>query len=157
MIDKQPTSLTFSHNDGTVPSKFLLAFQILQMMYWLFFLKILANWSCMAGSNFLHWSTQKILSGRMVRDGEKPHVSFKAYNRIKNILYVSIHSYLNRHIFKWYIKKGAMSVTSRRINKCPTPKQRFSDKFPTARTYKIANSWQMPRGDGHAWNWLNHY
>ena len=102
---------------------------------------------------------QKILSGRMVRDGEKPHVSFKAYNRIKNILYVSIHSYLNRHnYFKWYIEKGAMSITSRRIDKCPTPKQRLSDKFPTARTYKMTNSWQMPRRDGHTnWNWLSHY
>ena len=29
---------------------------------------------------------QKILSGRMVRDGEKPHVSFKAYDRIKIFL-----------------------------------------------------------------------
>ena len=93
----------------------------------------------------------------MVRDVEKPHVSFKAYNCIKIILYVSIHSYLNRHIFKWYIEKGVMSIASRRIDKCPTPKQRFSDKFPTARTDKMTNSWQIPTGDGHAWNWLSHY
>ena len=56
-----------------------------------------------------------------------------------------------------------MSITSRRIEKCPTPKQRFSDKFPTARTEKMTNSWQMPRGgggrgrNGHTWNWLCHY
>ena len=50
-----------------------------------------------------------------------------------------------------------MSITSRRIDKCPTPKQRFSDKFPTARTDKMTNSWQIPTGDGHAWNWLSHY
>ena len=48
----------------------------------------------MAGSNFLS-GCKKILSGRMVRDGEKPHLSFKAYNGINNILYVSIHSYLS--------------------------------------------------------------
>ena len=53
-----------------------------------------------------------------------------------------------------------MSITSRRIDKCPTPKQRFSDKFPTARTEKMTNFWQMPRGggrNGHTWNWLCHY
>ena len=50
-----------------------------------------------------------------------------------------------------------MSITSRRIDKCPTPKQRFSDYFPTARTYKMTNSWQIPRGDGHARNWLSNY
>ena len=80
-----------------------------------------------------------------MRDGEKSHISFKAYNCIKNILYVSIHSYLNRHILSDNIEKVAISITSRRINKCPTPKQRFSDKFPTARTYTGG-------GDGHAWN-----
>ena len=94
----------------------------------------------------------------MVRDGGKPHVPVKAYNRIKNIIYVSIHSYLNRHILSDNIEKVAISITSRRINKCPTHKQRFSDKFPTARTYKMTNSWQVPGGggggDGHAWNWL---
>ena len=93
----------------------------------------------------------------MVRDGEKSHISFKAYNCIKNILYVSIHSYLNRHILSDNIEKVAISITSRRINKCPTPKQRLSDKFPTARTYKTTNSWQVPGeggADGHAWNWL---
>ena len=41
-----------------------------------------------------------------------------------------------------------MSITSRRIDKCPTPKQRFSDKFPTARTDKMTNSWQIPTGMG---------
>ena len=29
MIDKQLTSLTFSHHDGTIPSKFILAFYYL--------------------------------------------------------------------------------------------------------------------------------
>ena len=45
-----------------------------------------------AGSNFLH-RCKKIPSGRMVRDGEKPHISFKAYNRIKIFvmyLYIAI-------------------------------------------------------------------
>ena len=62
------------------------------------------------------------------------------------------------NIVKWYIEKGAMSIiTFRRIDKRPTPKQRFSDNFPTARTDKMTNSWQIPRGDGQAWNWLSHY
>ena len=54
-----------------------------------------------------------------------------------------------------------MTLTaSRRFDKCPTPGQRFSDKFPTAGTKKMTNDRQMPGGgqggDGHAWNLLGH-
>ena len=41
-----------------------------------------------------------------------------------------------------------MSISSRRTDTCPTPKPMFSDKFPTARTEKMTNSWQMPREGG---------
>ena len=77
----------------------------------------------------------------MVRDGEKPQVSFKAYNRIKNILYVSIHSYLNIFLSD-DIEKGAMSITSRKNDNCPTPKQRFSDKSPPP--LPGLTRWQIP-------------
>ena len=43
-----------------------------------------------------------------------------------------------------------MLTASRRIDKCPTPGQWFSDKFPTVGTDK------MTEGDGHIWNWLSH-
>ena len=48
-----------------------------------------------------------------------------------------------------------MLTASRRIDKCPIPGQRFSDKFPTAGTEKMKNTRQMP-GGGHVWNWLSH-
>ena len=38
-----------------------------------------------------------------------------------------------------------MLTASRRIDKCPNPGQRFSDKFPTARTDKMTNTRQMPQ------------
>ena len=91
MINKQPTTLTFSHHDGTVLSKFILAF------YYLAQGSQIRQIDLDGRKQFLT-RMLKILSGRMMRDGEKPHVSFKAYNSINNILYLSIHSYLNRHI-----------------------------------------------------------
>ena len=92
---------------------------------------------------------QKILSGRMVRDVEKPHVSFKAYNCIKIILYVSIHSYLNRHIFKWYIEKGVMSITSRRIDKiAPPPSRGFLTNSPLPGLTRWQIPDKSPRGMG---------
>ena len=45
----------------------------------------------------------------------------------------------------WNIDKGKMLTASRRIDKCPTPGQRFSDKFPTAGTDKMRNTQQMPQ------------
>ena len=45
----------------------------------------------------------------------------------------------------WNIDKGKMLTASRRIDKCPTPGQRFSDKFPTAGTDKMTNTQQMPQ------------
>ena len=51
-----------------------------------------------------------------------------------------------------------MTLTaSRRFDKCPTPGHRYSEKFPTAGTDKMANVRQMSGGiflggDGHAWN-----
>ena len=63
--------------------------------------------------------------------------------------------YLNRHICRWNIEKGTILTHSRRIEKCPTPGQRLSDKFPTVGTDKITNARQMPGGgggDGHPWN-----
>ena len=38
-----------------------------------------------------------------------------------------------------------MLTASRRIDKCFTPGQRFSDKFPTAGTDKMTNTRQMPQ------------
>ena len=44
-------------------------------------------------------------------------------------------------------------TASRRFDKCPTPGQRCSEKFPTAGTDKMTNAWgYIYRGDGHAWN-----
>ena len=56
-------------------------------------------------------------------------------------------------------------MNSKRIDKCPTPGQRFSDKFPTAGTDKMTKARQMPgRGwafahPSHFWNCfvLEHY
>ena len=56
--------------------------------------------------------------------------------------------YLNRHIFRWNIEKGTILIHSRRIEKCPTPGQRFSDKFPTAGTDKMTNARQTTGGGG---------
>ena len=63
---------------------------------------------------------------------------------IKNIFYRNIWSYLNRRIFKWTMEKRTKLTASRRIDKCPIPGQRFSDKFPTAKTDKVTNAWQSP-------------
>ena len=38
-----------------------------------------------------------------------------------------------------------MLTASRRIDKCFTPGQRFSDKFPTAGIDKMTNTRQMPQ------------
>ena len=65
---------------------------------------------------------------------------FKVYVLTIFFIKISIAIYLSRHIFKW------------NIDKCPTPRQRFSDKFPTTRTDKITG-WV----DGPAWNWLSHF
>ena len=63
------------------------------------------------------------------------------------------------HIFKWNIEKGTMLTSSRRIDKCATSRQRFSDKFPTAGIDKMKKARQMPGGGGdkHAWNWRSYY
>ena len=50
------------------------------------------------------------------------------------------YGYLNRHIFMWYTEKGTTVTASRRIDKCPTPGHRFSDKFPTTGTDKMTNA-----------------
>ena len=63
---------------------------------------------------------------------------------IKNILYRNMWAYLNTRIFKWTMEKGTKLIASIRLDKCPTPGQRFSDKFPTARTDKVTNAWQSP-------------
>ena len=39
-----------------------------------------------------------------------------------------------------------MLTSSRRIDKCPTSGQRFSDKLPTARTDEMEKARQMPGG-----------
>ena len=65
--------------------------------------------------------------------------------KIKLAIYCLV--YLNRHIFRWNIEKGTILTHSRRIGKCPTPGQRFSDKFPTARTDKMTNA----RRPGGGW------
>ena len=41
-----------------------------------------------------------------------------------------------------------MLTASRRIDKCPTPGQRFYDKLFTTRTDKMTNARQMPEGWG---------
>ena len=92
-----------------------------------------------AGSNFLH-RCKKILLGRVVM--EKKHPYLLKHIVLKILKYPSCiytYCYLNRHIFKWYIEKGAMSITSRRMNKCPTPKQRFSENSPLPRPTR----WQI--------------
>ena len=85
---------------------------------------------------------QKILSGRMVRDVEKPHVSFKAYNCIKIILYVSIHSYLNRHIFKWYIE------IELELTNAPPPSRGFLTNSPLPGLTRWQIPDKSPRGMG---------
>ena len=54
--------------------------------------------------------------------------------------------YPNRHIFRWNIEKGTILTHSRRIENCPTPWQRFSDKFPTAGTPTRSTNAQRPGG-----------
>ena len=39
-----------------------------------------------------------------------------------------------------------MLNASERIDKCPTPGQRFSDKFPTVGTDKVTSGWQNAQG-----------
>ena len=65
-----------------------------------------------------------------MRNGEKPHVSFKAYNRIKNILYVSIHSYLNRHILSDNIKKEQYQSLPEELTNAPPPSRGFLTNSP---------------------------
>ena len=38
------------------------------------------------------------------------------------------------------MEKGTKLIASIRLDKYPTPGQRFSDKFPTARTDKVTNA-----------------
>ena len=45
-----------------------------------------------------------------------------------------------------------MLTENRRIDECPTPRLKFSDKFPPAGTDKMTNAHQMPGWDGHVWN-----
>ena len=61
-----------------------------------------------------------------MRDGEKPHVYFKAYNPIKNILYVSIHSHLNRHILSDNVEK----VEEEELTNVPPPSRGFLTNSP---------------------------
>ena len=49
-----------------------------------------------------------------------------------------------------YLKKKTLLAASRRIDNCPTPRQRFPTNFPTAGTYEMANARQMP-GRGMGW------
>ena len=41
-----------------------------------------------------------------------------------------------------------MLTASRRIDKCPTPGQRFSDKFPTTGTDEVTDVRRVPGGMG---------
>ena len=123
-------------------------------MYWLFILIIWANWSWWQelGTNVLHRGKKYCKVGWWGM--EKNHTYLLKHIIVLKIFFMYL--YTAMIILSDNIEKVAISITSRRINKCPTPKQRFSDKFPTARTYKMTNSWQVPGGggDGHAWNWL---
>ena len=103
----------------------------LQTIHWLFFLHVRTDHD--GGKQFIRRIRCKTFCGIWKWWSENHTVIDLFKTKI-------FYGYLNRHIFMWNTEKGTTVTASRRIDKCPTPGYRFSDKFPTKRTDKMTNA-----------------